>query len=540
MTKRRSEKHTQRRNDLRTRRGSTLLMVLTAMSACLILSGAFVASRSNGTVIGSNLIDASKARVAAESSLAITLHALQQDTRWRTSHINGILFEQSENGTHVRVELTDLATGDPPTADTVDIRASIRATAGEIERIAEADVFVALPEDSNSLDVDLGEFALFAGDSITLRSEAIVQPWGSSPANGRGHPIRVATALGTPGAIGISNAAAIVDGVEFRPSGGSSHGSDLPVADLPDNVAVPAPAPPDDFAHAPVMTEPGNRITTDTRLDALELRNGDVLELANGANLLIENDFQMRPGAVLRVEGSTDLVVHGNVQLRDAHIEVPETAELDFYVGGDIDFRDTTLTEPSGTVESWIPDLDRVRILSLATRETMPTWRFRGTSVIKGECYAPGANVKVQGCAVLIGRIAAQTIVIEGRACLLYEPALDNGNGYTANKSRAYDLQGNLSPALANLDDLSPENLTEASEILDIPLSAHDTYVEPQREIEPEQRTHYRQHPGRRGRSSHHFVSPHHFFGRSARVRGNIVQAHIRAIGVNIRQHQGH
>ena len=198
------------------RRGSTLLMVITAMSACLILSGAFVAARSNGAAIGANLRAANQARVEVESALAITLAALATSDRWRTNHINGILLEQNTDGAQVQVQLTDIATGGAPHSQSVDIRATIRATVGEIERVAEADLFVALPEQSSSIDIDLGEFALFAGDSITVRSEGLVQPWNSSPAIGRGDPIRVATATGNPGSIGVTDSAAVVDGVLYR------------------------------------------------------------------------------------------------------------------------------------------------------------------------------------------------------------------------------------------------------------------------------------------------------------------------------------
>ncbi len=58
------------------RRGSALMMVITAMATGVVLSTAYVASRSNASVIGSNLAASSQARVNVESSLALSVVAL--------------------------------------------------------------------------------------------------------------------------------------------------------------------------------------------------------------------------------------------------------------------------------------------------------------------------------------------------------------------------------------------------------------------------------------------------------------------------------
>ena len=143
----------------RSRRGSALMMVITAMATGLVLSTAYVAARTNGTVIGANLAASSEARVEAESSLALTVAALTSGPEWRTRHLGGVLHEHAEEGRSVRVELVDLATGSPPDASTVDVRAIVHSRVEGIERTAEAEFFIALPEQARSIDVDLGEFA---------------------------------------------------------------------------------------------------------------------------------------------------------------------------------------------------------------------------------------------------------------------------------------------------------------------------------------------------------------------------------------------
>lgn len=509
----------------RSRRGSTLLMVLTAMSACIVLSGAFVAARSNSAVVGANLVASSRARVEVESALAITLAALSSSDSWRTNNSDGVLYTSSHDDVQVRTDLIDLATGQAPDATSVDIRATIRARVGAIERVAEADFFVALPAQSGSIDVDLGEFALFAGDSIIIRAEGLVQPWSISPAIVRGDPIRVATADGTPGAIGIEGSGSIVGGIEFRPEGVSRHESGLPVTEIPDSVAVPLPAPPQDFDSATVLDEPMGRIASDARTSSLKLSSGAILELAAGVRLLVEGDLEMSNGAVLRIEGDSSLVIQGNMSISNARIEVPEDARLDVHVGGDLDFNNARVTEPLGTEYTWIPELDRVRFLSLVARETVPIWIFRGRTIVKGECYAPSVDVRLQGESIFIGRITAQRIRIEGRSCLLYDPALDDRNGYTAADGRAYDEFGRLPDAIARLEDLSFEQLTAASNELGIPLIANDTYIEPNDENDGDYMGGIENRSGR----NHHGIRAH--WNRFRPGTHRIFSSRIRHIG---------
>jgi len=448
------------------------MMVIAAMATGLVLSTAYVASRTNGAVIGANLTASSQARVEAESALALTISALTSDDDWRTRHRQGVLMERNEDDLQVRVELVDLATDGPPDQSTVDVRAMVTCRVRGIERVAEAEFFIALPEQARSLDVDLGEFAMFAGDSITVRSEAIVEPWPASPAIGRGDPIRVATSLGNSGGVTLGGSAAIVRGVEYASGARRNDSGPLPVAGIPDVVAVPRPAPPPDLGHARHRSMDADRIDEDTRVDTLSIQGARTIELARGADLIVEGDLDLAAGATLRVSGESQLVVLGDVRITDANIMVEGSAALVMHVGGDLDFRHAKITEPEGTADTWVPDLDRVRFVGLMRRESLPTWRVRGRSLVKGEFYAPDVNFKLQGRAVLVGRIVAQTVLAEGRSCLLYDPALDDRNGYTAVDRRAYDTRGDLLPALAALVDLGPESLATAAGSLGFPVAA--------------------------------------------------------------------
>lgn len=460
------------------------MMVITAMATGVVLSTAYVASRSNASVIGSNLAASSQARVNVESSLALTTAALTMDADWREKHVDGLLLERTDGNTSTRVELIDLATGSVPDRSTVDIRAVVSTSVEGIERTAEADFFIALPEQAGSIDIDLGEFAMFAGDSVTVRSEAVVEAWSASPASGRGDPIRVATANGTSGAVQVQGAAAVVHGVEYASEVRAGDSGPLPVSHIPDRVVMPMPAPPRDLQGAPFLAGAQGRIETDARMNELTMSGGMILELTGGADLLVEGDLVLTGGSTLRISGDSHLVVTGDANITDSTIEVAETGSLSMHVGGDLDFRHAEVVEPGGTVDTWVPDLDRVKFLSLAARETIPRWRVRGRSLVKGEFYAPTVEFQLQGRAVLVGRIAAQRVLLEGRSCLLYDPALDDRNGYTAIDERAFDETGELLGPIAELEDLSTESLAELSEELDVPVAAGEEYVEPVEEVE--------------------------------------------------------
>ena len=283
------------------------MMVITAMATGLVLSTAYVAARTNGTVIGANLAASSEARVEAESSLALTVAALTSSHDWRTLHQNGLLFEHAEEGREIRVDLIDMATGAAPDESTVDVKACISCRVDGIERTAEAEFFIALPEQARSIDVDLGEFAMFAGDSITVRSEAVVEPWSASPAHNRGDPIRVATSLGSSSGVRVEGSGTIVRGVEYAAGSRSIDSGPLPLSRIPDGVSIPMPSPPHDLAHADYIENPTGRLDVDTRVGALTLDSGQTIELAGGADLLVEGDLNLSGGATLRVSGDSQV-----------------------------------------------------------------------------------------------------------------------------------------------------------------------------------------------------------------------------------------
>ena len=456
------------------RRGSALLMVTIAMASSIVLAGAYVASRSDGTVVGANLASSSDARNRVESALAITADILSKDEDWRVKHVNGVIIDEQSTAHGITVRLTDLATGGAPNVETVDVRAEVVGRSKGIERIADATFFVPLPAQNMSIDLDLGEFALFAGADIQIASEAVVAPWQASPAAHRGDPIRMGTMLGHNTAISISGNAAVVDGVEFSSNTGSIGSSSLPVSGLPDQISVPNPAPPRARFDETFVSEIPTQIYGNIQTHDVEMGHGELYELFPGSSLVIEGDLEMSAGATLRISGSSEIVVTGDVNIDQASIEVPVDAALTMHIGGDLEVRDSLIHEPGGTSDDWVPNIDRIRLVSMATRESIPVWKFRGSTLMKGECYAPSTRIVMRERSMVIGRLLAHKIKLDGCAQLLYDPSLDDRNGYTAPDGRIFGDTGEVPQAIRELETLAPLELIEASMKMNALVVAND------------------------------------------------------------------
>lgn len=456
------------------RRGSALLMVTIAMASSIVLAGAYVASRSDGTVVGANLASSSDARNRVESALAITADILSKDEDWRVKHVNGVIIDEQSTAHGITVRLTDLATGGAPNVETVDVRAEVVGRSKGIERIADATFFVPLPAQNMSIDLDLGEFALFAGADIQIASEAVVAPWQASPAAHRGDPIRIGTMLGHNTAISISGNAAVVDGVEFSSNTGSIGSRSLPVSGLPDQISVPNPAPPRARFDETFVSEIPTQIYGNIQTHDVEMGHGELYELFPGSSLVIEGDLEMSAGATLRISGSSEIVVTGDVNIDQASIEVPVDAALTMHIGGDLEVRDSLIHEPGGTSDDWVPNIDRIRLVSMAIRESIPVWKFRGSTLMKGECYAPSTRIVMRERSMVIGRLLAHKIKLDDCAQLLYDPSLDDRNGYTAADGRLFDDNGQVPQAIREIETLAPEELIEASMKLNALVVAND------------------------------------------------------------------
>ena len=150
------------------------MMVIAAMATGLVLSTAYVAASTNGAVIAANLTASSLARWRP-SALVLTISARRptmtadQPTTGRAS--------SGEEDTSTRVVLLDLATDDLPGESTVDVRdGDLLDGASSALRRSSSSPCPSRRGRSTSTSGNA-----IPGESITVRSEAIVEPWSASP-----------------------------------------------------------------------------------------------------------------------------------------------------------------------------------------------------------------------------------------------------------------------------------------------------------------------------------------------------------------------
>ena len=75
---------------------------------------------------------------------------------------------------------------------------------------------------------------------------------------------------------------------------------------------------------------------------------------------------------------------------------------------------------------------------------------------------------------MVIGRLLAHKIKLDGCAQLLYDPSLDDRNGYTAADGRLFDDNGQVPQAIREIETLAPQELIEASMKLNALVVAND------------------------------------------------------------------
>ena len=107
------------------RRGVAMLLVIISLAFATIAAVAYLASRDNSSMIGTNIASGAQSRWAAESALDTVEALLQTETDWRTAHNDGVLFSDLNMGDAVvTVYLQDIHTLTPPTATTEFVQAT--------------------------------------------------------------------------------------------------------------------------------------------------------------------------------------------------------------------------------------------------------------------------------------------------------------------------------------------------------------------------------------------------------------------------------
>lgn len=216
MTRRTGRK---RRTIATQQRGVAMLMVIIALGAATVLSGAYLASRRNTGAIGQNAMLAIRAQWASRSGLELGMAILQTNEDWRTAASDGVLIDDLDlSGADVRVVVTNLE-GLPPEADDDDVVltavASVRGVESSMQRV------VVAPSNRSveaSLNTSLDEFGVFAVESLAMQADSIIATWPLAPRAALKAPVKVGLANGYNSALSIDNGAHLVNAIAYAPS----------------------------------------------------------------------------------------------------------------------------------------------------------------------------------------------------------------------------------------------------------------------------------------------------------------------------------
>jgi len=463
------------------RRGVAILLVLMSLMTATILTSAYVASRDNSGAIGANIAASAAARWSATSGLEMGVAILQTETDWRTAHTNGKLLDDYPlGGGTVDIDLVDMETNDPPTADTSKVQITATSTVDGVEQSSSA--IAEIQVNDSTINVDLTEFTAFAADSLALENQATLTRWTSAPLSELGHPINMGTQATASGRVSIAFDAVAMDGMLYAPLAASGSllncASNVPIDISTTKDAIPMPLSPTPplptgIIGAAILLNGGTTtVSASTYRNSVDCKGGSTLVLDNGVVLTAATDITLAEGSKIVVNGDVTIIAKGSMLIRDnAAIELAPDAHLTLFVGEDLavddgyvgDSRITSARDNSGNA-SYIDPLQIEAYTWDGSPSTAREWRFDHNSVVKGSLYAPTGMIEVRDDSAVYGRVASRSLYVRDNGAIFYDPALDTGAGYTNPESPVFDASLNIKAevkTIATLDDSALVNTSE-------------------------------------------------------------------------------
>lgn len=466
------------------------MIVLVSVSVVTVLSLALLQRQQSETSLSDNLEARVNARFAAESGVELAAAIMESpDVDWRAAHVNGVLIDNYDFGggtITVRVIGED---GNPPSEDSESVMLESNASKGNLRNRRKAIVYA--PKVCADADVDLSEFTLYASESILVQRSRIGRV-ANSPAREGDAPIRFGVVNAAAGAITVTNASRIVDGVIIAPRSApagmvsvSADSSEVARSSVLESESIPIPAAP-----SPTMTGygaptqatwtigAGEYVIPDNRwFDQITVRwDARLLPGSECSRALIRGNLAVKSGGTIRITRDVDLIVQGGLWLAsDAAIEVVPPARLRLFVGGDVVVEGLSMIGIARDefTEDQFYSADTEKYLSpdRCTMYKIPgtpraAWVFSGSSGVCGRIYAPNADVTILNGAGVRGNVVAATIELGPDARMLWDPALDDHCGYTAQGTPLITEANELIPALSGLTDLNDSTLTTLTNAL--------------------------------------------------------------------------
>jgi hypothetical protein len=465
-----------------------MLLVLISLMMATILSVSYLASRDNSAIIGENIASSAAARWGTASALELGVAILQTEANWREAPDGLLLDAIPLAGALATVTVTDLATNQPPTETSEYVELTAVSTVNGVEQVATAEAFVPATT-SNSVDIDLSEFAIFATSRIEVGDRSVVTRWPNAPLSQLGRRLAFGTRAVAAGSVRIDPDAAAIDTTVYH--GPSASGALVSVGgsqmigleELSDQIPIPD-APhwtiSEDSTGAPDVSLTGANVNVSgaQRVGDVDL-SGSTMTFADGTVYVAEGHLQMT-GSKLRINGSVTIVVLDDADLTNSSIELQPGGEVRVALARSVDLNNSYMGDvitgagpPDASGNSPYMNPARLEIYGL-DNNSMENWDLNGTSVIKGVIYSPPSRVRIGDTSAVYGRVAAGVVELNADAALFYDPALDSRRGYTSQSSLLFENDGDVVDAFAELDSLDALDVAAAAEMAGVIVLATD------------------------------------------------------------------
>jgi hypothetical protein len=475
------------------------LLALVAVGVATFLGLSLAATRDANVAASHNLAHAASARAAAAGALEIAVELLadaETSDPQALVDADGVLFESLAIGeATANARVVDLATGlaAGPESDAVEL--VVEGVSGGIAQVARAVGRMPRPNAAPEADLDCSEFALLAIGNLAIEGDALLALWPNAPLAVLAEPVAYGLADGSRSRIATSPHANLHGTValsvgNFAPD---EETRDEHLADqalfIPAAIHVPMTALPRDRTseHAEDVADGSTDGSDDEHDDDSESRpgatldgyvafdmspEGDMRVPARAATTIIGvrafdvgGNLRIERGAHVRVEGETSFVVRGNLVIEPCDIEVAPGATLSILVIGDVAINGTYLGGERSNPEELRDATGRAGYDGGASRvsilvEGASEIALREGSVVKGELYAPRANVSIASRSAIYGRVLGANVTLGTGTAIFYDPALDSRRGWSARRSGIWTDAGAVQPSIREIERLSLEDLT--------------------------------------------------------------------------------
>lgn len=458
-------------------RGFVVVLALVAVSVATLLGLSLATTRDAGAATSSNLAVVANARAAAASGLDIARSMLAKEGALERLQ-DGVLFDGVVvNGSHVRVEVRDVETGQPATNDSAAIEIISRGNHDGNTQVARAIGRTPAHDTPARADLDCSEFALLATDSLSLQGDAHIGVWGKSPLAPLSEAVRFGKADGTSGGLSVSHDATTHGCVRLTKAdfARTTEKADEALASglcpVPAEIHVPdspRPAMPDGVEAVPSLLVDGLVSRSAACSGDARVPTRGSATLRGALRIDVAGNFFCEQGSRLLVENAAVIVVRGNTVVDAASIEVARGGSLSIIALGDLTLDGSYVGamrgDPSETRElsgeaAYDGGAARTVVFGASGKRVL----VAGGSVVKGQIYAPESRVDVETRSAVYGRILGREITLHPGTALFYDPVLDMRRGWTTAESGVWTASGTVNEEVKKVESLDDASLLEFS-----------------------------------------------------------------------------